>query len=379
MILLLTLFDRYPIGEYKRVCDYAIEAINNNLARLSPDHALRIFRGYFAFAGKFAAIDKQMQLSGYRTPGYRYSRSEAVDKFTTDHDADLNAYIADELVFDETKVEGVDILILESTFNLTPTDTMVQVQLDFAKAALPVLAKKLLKEDKRSDYDERTDYKLRYRFFVRVSHFLLQREVATIKEWIAPFVEAFVISKESADFLQELISAEDKLRTYEPFWIVWDSFYEKIKRYTLEGSRYKLNTIIHNYLLAWQWWKKTAKEWFSLKEREKLFYAKVTQDLGGNPAVLYGTAKILNEIASGYLNDGVIWISDMLGKNKNLFTDELETNTIYYMEVIVRKYVYLNRTKLKSDRYMKNKLLIILEFLIGKASVNAYLLREDVL
>jgi hypothetical protein len=69
----------------------------------------------------------------------------------------------------------------------------------------------------------------------------------------------------------------------------------------------------------------------------------------------------------------------MLTKNKNLYTDELETNTVYYMEVIVRKFVYLNRTKLKSDRYMKNKLLIILEFLIGKASVNAYLLREDIL
>lgn len=379
IILLLTLFDRYPIGEYKRVCDYAIEAINNNLGRISPDRAIRIFRGYFAFAEKFAAVDKKIQLAGRRTAGYRYSRTEVVDKFTTDHEADLNAFLANEIQFDETKVDGVDILILEATLNLVPTDTTEQVHLDFAKVALPILSKKLLKEDSRNVDDERADYKLRYRFFVRVAHFLLQREETKVQEWIKPFVDAFVISKESADFLQELISAEDKLKTYEPFWIIWDSFYDKIKRYASKGSYYGLNPIIHNYLLAWPWWRKTAKEWFSLKEREKLFYAKVTKELGENPAVLYGVSKILNEVAASYLNDGIIWISDMLTKNKNLYTDELETNTIYYMEVIVRKYVYLNRTKLKSDRYLKNKLLIVLEFLISKASVNAYLLREEIL
>lgn len=69
----------------------------------------------------------------------------------------------------------------------------------------------------------------------------------------------------------------------------------------------------------------------------------------------------------------------MLNENKNLYTAELVTNTIYYLEVLVRKYVYLNRTKLKADRFLKGKLLVILEFLIDKGSVNAYLLREDVL
>jgi len=61
------------------------------------------------------------------------------------------------------------------------------------------------------------------------------------------------------------------------------------------------------------------------------------------------------------------------------YSAELVTNTIYYLEVLVRKYVYLNRARMKTDRLLKNKLLVILEFLINKGSVNAYLLREDIL
>ncbi|MDB5110671.1 MAG: hypothetical protein JWR67_1785 [Mucilaginibacter sp.] len=34
-------------------------------------------------------------------------------------------------------------------------------------------------------------------------------------------------------------------------------------------------------------------------------------------AVLYGFAKVLNEIAAGYLSDWMIWISDMSTQNNN--------------------------------------------------------------
>ena len=69
----------------------------------------------------------------------------------------------------------------------------------------------------------------------------------------------------------------------------------------------------------------------------------------------------------------------MIEKNSSLSTEELETNTIYYIEVIIRKYIYLNRTKIKTDLKIKNKILIVLNFLIEKGSVNGYLLREDIL
>lgn len=377
-ILLLTLFDKHSIGEYKRVCDYAIETINNNLYKIAPDRAHQIFRGYLAFSDKFRSAEQTI-LSSSRSRHYRYSQHEVVDKFTTDHAAELKAFLGYTLPVDKTDTTSLDIDILESAFNLVPTDTENEDLLNFVREALPILCEKLLVEDDRDEEPENIDYKMRHRFFERVAHFILKRDSKTVNDWIKPFVNSFGVTRESGDFLQELIFAEDKLRSYEPFWIIWDNFYETIKSITaLRGDRFT-NPIIHNYLLAWPYWKQTAKDWFSLKDREKLFFSKICEEMGSHPAVLYGIAKFLNEIGSIFLSEGVIWISDMLTKNPKLQTGKLEINTIYYLEILVRKYVYLNRTKLKTDRYTKSKLLVILEFLINKASVNAYLLREDIL
>ena len=66
----------------------------------------------------------------------------------------------------------------------------------------------------------------------------------------------------------------------------------------------------------------------------------------------------------------------MIVRNAN---SKLETNTVFYIEKLTRKYIYLYRNKVKTGIKIKNKILIILNFLIERGSVNAYLLREDIL
>jgi hypothetical protein len=162
--------------------------------------------------------------------------------------------------------------------------------------------------------------------------------------------------------------------------MVWKLFYPVVIKMSQEKwQRHNANTIIHNYLLAWQYWKKTAKQWHSLKDREKVFFKKATDDMGHHPAVLYSISKFLNEIGSCFIDDGIVWLSEMLEKNKNLMTEELEVNTIYYMENLVRNYAFHKRREIKRNPVLKKQMLIILNFLIEKASVTAYLIREDIL
>lgn len=146
-----------------------------------------------------------------------------------------------------------------------------------------------------------------------------------------------------------------------------------------KGSYHYTKQIIHNYLLAWQYWREDAKEWHTLKEREKFFFKKVAQDMGQHPSVLYSLSKLLNEVGSNFLEDGIFWISDILQKNENLFSEELEINTVYYLENIVRKYVLMTRRKIKISIQIKNQIMSILNFLVERGSVTGYLLREDVL
>jgi hypothetical protein len=65
--------------------------------------------------------------------------------------------------------------------------------------------------------------------------------------------------------------------------------------------------------------------------------------MGGNPATLYSLSKLLNDIGSGFKDDGIHWLSDMLNNNPELSTEELEVNTVYYLETLVRSYVLRNR------------------------------------
>jgi hypothetical protein len=116
-----------------------------------------------------------------------------------------------------------------------------------------------------------------------------------------------------------------------------------------------------------------------LKEREKSFFRKVSEDIGENPVVLYSLSKLLNDIGSSFKDDGITWISDIIKKNPGLSTEELEVNTVYYIENLVRSYILKNRNKIKMTLQLKDQILVILDFLLRKGSVTGYLLREDLL
>ncbi len=377
MILLFILFDTYPIGEYKRICDYAIESLNRNLYRIAPVNALKLFHGYLTFKPEYDKINNSVGSKRSRKFEYRQSRPQIIEQFTEKYETELQQFMDNELVFDEV-FSGTNIAILETSFQMIPIDSTEPVHLNFFESALPKFVP-LLKDDRSVKNNEPKDYKIRYRFFQRFAFFVLKRDRKDIERWVKPFIDGFIVTEEAANLLQEFISAEDRLQTYETFWLVWEYFYEVIRKAAISEKSYHLNAVVSNYLLAWRWWNETAKSWHSLREREKIFYSKATKDMGHCPAVLYSIAKLVNEVGSAFIGDSITWISDMLNKNKNLYTTELVTNTIYYLEVLVRKYVYLNRSKLKTDRLLRNKLLVILEFLIDKGSVNAYLLREDIL
>ena len=269
--------------------------------------------------------------------------------------------------FDLTKFS---LLELDTIFQLIPNETDDLELLNLSEEILEIFAKKLLSHSKENIY------KLRLRVFKKFSFFILQRDMTEVDRFIKPFAENFQLSEEMALLIQEIISAEDKLNTYDAFWKIWEHFYPKVLEVSVNTNNYYLNKTLRNYLLAWSWWKETAKDWRSLKEREKIFYKKIVRDIGHLPVVLDSISQLLNQIGSKFLDDGIFWVSDLIEKNQN---SKLGLNTVYYLEIIVRKFAYLNRSKIKYDLKLKNKVLIILNYLISRNSVNAYLLREDLI
>ena len=137
--------------------------------------------------------------------------------------------------------------------------------------------------------------------------------------------------------------------------------------------------IIRAYLFAKTFWREEATEWRTFKESNKIFFKDISENIGHCPSVLYSISKLLNGIGSIYLGDGVLWISRMLVNNKNLWSCELEENTIYYLENVVKKFIFLNRERIRKTKQLKQEILVILDFLIEKTSVIGYMLRENIL
>ena len=152
-----------------------------------------------------------------------------------------------------------------------------------------------------------------------------------------------------------------------------------VKTYKKQASSHYSNEFIHNYLLAWPYWEKSIREWHTLKEREKQFYQRISADIGHHPSVLYSISKVLNEIGSSFIDDGVVWISDILQNNPQYASTELETNTVYYIENIMKRYIFINRQNIKATLSLRDHVITILNFLLEKGLTTGYLLREDIL
>ena len=78
------------------------------------------------------------------------------------------------------------------------------------------------------------------------------------------------------------------------------------------------------------------------------------------------------------MDEGVFWISSIISNNDNYRGKKLELNTIYYIENLIRKYIYLNSDKIKKTFSIKNSIIIILNFLTENGSVIGYMLRESI-
>lgn len=372
LILLFTLFDEYPIGEYKRISDYAIEAINPNLFQWQPADANSILLAYLGFKPSFDKLTdpRKLHQSGV-------TRHQVLEQFAETHDQELRNLKVSYDYYKTIDFDQLSIDIVDIAFLLMPDATEDNIHLDFTRKALEAYSNGLLAET-RYDDNEKINYRLKNRFFRKYARFLLHRPDVSVAAWVQPFIDHFTISESMAQFISDVVSEQDRLQQYDNFWAIWESLYPTIKKAAL-ASRYRnMDSILHNYLLAWPWWNDTAKEWHSLRRKDSAFFKKICQNMGAHPAVLYSIAKLLNEIGASFSDEGLIWIADLFTQHKKLSAADVHPNTIYYLEIIARRFVYLNWTNIKRNLLLKGKVLTLLDYLVSKGSVNGYLLREEV-
>jgi hypothetical protein len=376
-ILLLTLFDRHPVGMNDRFFNYAVSPILSSLWKTNPEDANALFLGYLQLRPKFENVCQSILMEGRETQAYQFAYFEAVRRFVAEYESELSHVVRNEIAYAELPPIGeLDIETLVTAFLLLPLGTKDQQHKAFAIQVASAMAKKSRRESRRGD-GERLDFGTRHRFMQKYAHFVLASDRFDIPDYVQPLIDRFKTIEHAEDVFQEFVSAEDTLSRYDSFWMVWELFYPSIVDFCRTGGYPP--AVIQNYLLAWPYWRKGAREWHSLKEREKGFFARVARDIGNHPAVLYSLAKLLNEIGAPFAADGVFWISGILESHPTLSDEDFEASTAYYLENLIRGYVLRNREKARTTPQIKAAVLRILNFLLEKGSVTAYLTREYIL
>ncbi|WP_320112057.1 AVAST type 4 anti-phage nuclease Avs4 [Draconibacterium orientale] len=376
-IMVLTLLDETPIGEYKRVCDYAIESIHKSkLWEKYPNSAQEILLGYIKFKPYYKnIIAKKRKEQGHWKRIPKSSILEELDKLVT-----FSNYT--EISFDIDDIDFFDMHDFEIVYQLIPSNTKKESHLKIFKKSLPILAPQLLM-DKRSYREEFGDkshiYLKRLHIFKKFTDFILQREISEIDIFLKPFVDSFNASEESSQFIEQFIWAEEINNRYEQFWFVWNKLYPKVVEISANHRNYYLSNVIITYLLAWRYWREGIEEWHCLKKDNLAIYFNASKDLGHIPSVLYSITKVLNSIGSNFKNEGIDWIHTIVSNNSSLQLGDLESNTLFYLEQFTRRFIFMNRQQIREEIRLKNKIIPILDFMIERGSIHGYLLRESIL
>lgn len=379
LCMVFILFDETNIGAYKRICDYIIESIHkSNLWDNNNKVAQDILSRYV----KLKPIYNSIVLSFRKEQGVwdSLSRQSILGALSDEMD---NMSLEDFYYYND-EIEKLDIFDLGIVLQLIPFNTedenLKQVFEIGIKKCAPILFQDRHVRRLEDDGNDSVNlYRLSLTFFRQVSKFLLNRDVSELDKYIDPILTQLHLNEETTLFITEMVSAEDHLCRNEQFWYIWNKMYPFIKDLYLPKGNYRYQSVIINYLLAWRWWSEGIESWHSLRVTDIDFYSMVSNELGHIPAVLYSISKVLCTIGSKYKREGVEWLYAIVSKNDVIALDDLESNTLFYVECFMRKFILENRENIKRTDRLKLKITNILSFIIQRGSMRGYQLRESIL
>ena len=377
IILLLTLFDDYPVDMGTRRYNVFPSMAVHKLWENHFDDMQSLLIGYLLLKPKYEELIKKHHHECYKKGVYEIDEDQLNMDFFKEYEHDLGKIMENTISIDDLKdIEQTDLYILNTGFQLIPYKTDNAVHKQLMLSIIAVFSTSLLSLDR----EDKVDYSVRHAFLKKLAYSVLNASEKDISDYLKPFLDGFNGSESIADLFEQIILAEDQLNTYDKFWQVWILFFEKIVALCKNGDGcWYVDKILKSYLFAQTQWKKTITDWYPFKDSNSRFFADIAKNIGHCPSTLYALAKSLNNVASKYLNPGIAWLSGMLTCNKNLWTAKLETNTLYHLESLVRKYIYNERERIRRTKQLKEEVLVILEFLVEKGSVVGYILRENIL
>ena len=336
--------------------------------------AYSLLLGHFILKKNYEETINRIRIENRNFGIFDLDLKKAFEVFYEENNTNLVKILSNSLtISDIENLLNYDLTLLGTAFNIIPLGNKNKEIHHLTINIATIILEKLTDNNFSNSYS----FNIKYDFLDKLAKITLTATDDYIEEFIILINDNFQDHEIIGELFTELIYAEDRMRLYLNFWKLWNALRKRIfeicrnEQKTINGE-----FIVQSYLFAEVEWKEDTKDWPSFTTTNQGFIKSISEEIGYYPAVFYSISKLLNNIGNPFINEGIFWISDMLRDNKNLHTDSLHPDTVYYVEKITKEYINHNRYVIKQTVSKRKRLTIILDFLITKGSVTGYLLRE---
>jgi len=239
-------------------------------------------------------------------------------------------------------------------------------------------------EDWDQELEDRTrrgqrDYEFIHQFHQRLARFVLRLD----KEHALHVCEPFLVAvekhpREVKDFVQNLIFEADRSSQADSFWEVWQAFADAIGEAPwIEqlDSRYGFGKELVSAIFLGNYWKENVRHWHRL-EGQGHRVDKLAERFRGSVTVFDAYCRFLYNIGETLLPKAFVLVADFLVAGEPLAMLSHQ-NTAFLLESLLRRYVYAEPERLKSDPAIRRAVLALLDHLVEAGSSAAYRMRDD--
>ncbi len=235
--------------------------------------------------------------------------------------------------------------------------------------------------DRRHGGDrDRRDYEFEHEASRRIAAFALKCSSERAMRICAHFYGAVEQDgRDVAEFISNLVSAEDRMTGVSPFWALWQQFADAVAtskwaaRLPSDDDAHEPELLRAVFLGVP--WKEGIQHWNRLdgaaNRLDELF-----RRLPMSPVVLQGYSRFLYTVGGHSLPGAFVVVANQLRTNgigDHLFTGD----ATFYLEAILRRFVYGEPHRVKSDPPVREAVLYILDALVESGSSAAYKMRDD--
>ena len=211
--------------------------------------------------------------------------------------------------------------------------------------------------------------------------FLLRTSADAARSILQPLLEAVDSHPREIHWIIEgLIAVEDREPNTQQFWFVWELFANSLRRATWlarmadDGDRQYGSEVVSAVFLGSSW-RDDVRHWRSLEGHAHRVHA-LFEDLPPSSVVLDAYVRFLYYIGEQSLPEAFVRIAGRLpaGEAQRMLR---KTNTVFMLEVLLRRHVYGRPLELKRRRRIRGAVLELLDVLVEQGSSAAFRMRDD--